>query len=220
MGGLSDRKRELEVDAGGEKVLLALPATIVRVLWHLESKGVDGAMYANPLVVRLGIDGDAEGLISVVRIEAFGAVASIGPLPGVTSPVVELFIETPGGPDWMSFQRPERPLTADDTQLLAGATNEESLGVAIANYAAYTVRRKHALTVAQTRAVQRRAGSRRAATTDEDLRLVAEAVRNRAKGETPAEAVMGMPNRRIGRSYAYQLIKKAKADGYLAEGET
>ena len=200
-------------------MLLALPTTIVRVLWHLESKGAEGAMYANPLVTRLGIDGDVEGLISVVRIEAFGAVASIGPLPGVSSPVVELFVETRGGPDWMSFQRSERPLTAADTRLLAAATNEESLGVAIANYASYTVRRKHALTLAQTRAVQRRTGSRRAAATDEDLRLVAEAVRGRSRGETPAEAVMRMPNRRIGRSYAYQLIKKAKVEGYLLEGE-
>jgi hypothetical protein len=219
MAGRSDQVRELLIEAGGEPVSLPLPTTVVKVLWHRGGETPEGALYANPLVVRLGIDGDANGNVVVNRIEAFGALASIGPLPGLGSAVVELFIESPGGPDWMNFQRAERPLSADDTRLLSTVTNGDNLGVAIANYAAYTVRRRHALSVAETRAVQRHAGSRRAASTDEDLRLVAETVRNRAQGVTPAAAVMRMPDRRIGRSYAYQLIKRAKAEGYLSESE-
>jgi hypothetical protein len=176
-------------------------------------------VYVDPLIVRMTVNRDAAGTIYLERVEAFGALGSIGPFPGQTSSMIEVFIESPGGPDWLTFHRPERPLTPADTKVLTKVGDPNILGTAIASHAAYLIRRRSTLSQADTRAVQRRAGSRRARATDEDLLLVAEAVRTREPEESAAAAVMKMPGRQIGRSYAYQLIKRAKAEGYLSESE-
>jgi len=154
----------------------------------------------------------------VNQLEVFGAVAMIGPIADVGS-TLRLFTDRFSVRDWVSFEKSERPLQPRDMQVLANFLEAEELGQAVAAYAAWFNHRSRQLKVAETRVLQRRAGSKKARITDDDLRLIAQAVRDRTVGQTAARAIMEMPVRRYGRTRAYQLIDRVIADGYLRSDE-
>jgi hypothetical protein len=132
---------------------------------------------------------------------------------------LKLFTDRFSTREWVSFEESERALQPRDMQVFANFLEVEELGQAVAAYAAWFNHRARQLTVAEERVLQRRAGSKKARITDDDLRLIAQAVRDRTVRQTAARAIMEMPDRRIGRTRAYQLIDRVIAEGYLRSDE-
>lgn len=206
------------IKVGDEAFELSLPAVVIRQTWRRGSKQGRRWWFVDPLISRVHVNADVNGLLFAERVEAYGRSGRIGPYPW-SDEFIDLATESYSLRTHAMAGESQRALDEIDGKILATTFHADILGDLVLDHVAVGTGRLDSLSASDHLAARTQAGDGSAKSDDQQYKWIQQVVKNRPLNMTATAAVMAEPGGWKSKSHTRTMLRRAVAAGYLEEHE-